>query len=296
MGRRRFNFPFRETINGQTSMWTIAPPAFPKGWSMDTCPLPTPTFAPETIWTAMTVAGRASTAGGATSLDSSVAAKTAEGERHRKLEGAFRMNPGVKADQGVDKSAHDFLQSWVVAKQPNKSVAYFSRRSYPCLEATVGKSRHPVPQGMVRLQTHDGGMQKFSDSLGTVNTVGEAFRHRRQVVANAERGKERVRFGISAGKRACRHGPRRGMCRYSGRRPQALKTNTLRLHFAESKETAAAKLCRCFGLRREVTGRLPLSVLKKMAGTRGASSPRQLLPTPGPQWKRRRASPVILPP
>src|SRR5271166_1640763 len=37
--------------------------------------------------------------------------------------GNIPLNPGVKADQGVDKSAHDFLQSWVVGKEPNKSVA-----------------------------------------------------------------------------------------------------------------------------------------------------------------------------
>jgi len=88
--------------------------------------------------------------------------------------GHIPLNPAVKADQGVDKSAHDFLQSWVVAKQPNKSVAYFSRRSYPCLEVTVEKSGHPVPQGMVRLRTLIA-MQKFGDSLGTVNSVGDAF-------------------------------------------------------------------------------------------------------------------------
>lgn len=88
--------------------------------------------------------------------------------------GQIPLNPGVKADQGVDRSAHDFLQSWVVAKQPNKSVAYFSRRSYPCLEATVQKSKHAVPQGMVRLQALTA-MQKFSDSLGTVGAVTEAF-------------------------------------------------------------------------------------------------------------------------
>ena len=59
--------------------------------------------------------------------------------------GHIPLNPGVKADQGVDKSAHDFLQSWVVEKQPNKSVAYFSRQSYPCLEATVQKNKHSAP-------------------------------------------------------------------------------------------------------------------------------------------------------
>ncbi len=86
--------------------------------------------------------------------------------------GNIPMNPGVKADQGVDKSAHDFLQSWVVAKEPNKSVAYLSRRSYPCLEVLAKKSTQPVPQGMIRLQTLKA-MQKFSDSLGAVNSVAD---------------------------------------------------------------------------------------------------------------------------
>ncbi len=88
--------------------------------------------------------------------------------------GHIPMNPGVKADQGVDKSAHDFLQSWVVGKEPNKSVTYFSRRSYPCLEVLAQKGTQPVPQGMIRLQTLKA-MQKFSDSLGAVNSVADVF-------------------------------------------------------------------------------------------------------------------------
>jgi hypothetical protein len=88
--------------------------------------------------------------------------------------GHIPMNPGVKADQGVDKSVHDFLQSWVVAKKPNESVAYFSRRSYPCLEVLAQKSTQPVPQGMIRLRTMMA-MQKFGDSLGTVNSVADVF-------------------------------------------------------------------------------------------------------------------------
>ncbi len=88
--------------------------------------------------------------------------------------GHIPLNPGVKADQGVDKSAHDFLQSWVVGKQPNKSVAYFSRQSYPCLEATAQKSSHPTPPGMIRLRTVML-MQNFSDSIGTANSVADVF-------------------------------------------------------------------------------------------------------------------------
>ncbi len=88
--------------------------------------------------------------------------------------GNISMNPSVKGDQGVDKSAHDFLQGWVVAKEPNKSVAYFSRRSYPCLEVLANKGTHPVPQGMIRLQTLKA-MQKYSDGLGAVNSVSDVF-------------------------------------------------------------------------------------------------------------------------
>ena len=88
--------------------------------------------------------------------------------------GNIPLNPGVKADQGVDKSAHDFLQSWVVGKEPNKSVAYFSRLSYPCLEVVAQKSGQSVPPGMIRLRTMMA-MQKFSDSTGTVNSVADVF-------------------------------------------------------------------------------------------------------------------------
>jgi hypothetical protein len=88
--------------------------------------------------------------------------------------GNIPMNPGVKADQGIDKSAHDFLQSWVVEKEPNKSVAYFSRLSYPCLEVMAQKSGKPVPPGMIRLRTMMA-MQKFSDSVGTSSSVADVF-------------------------------------------------------------------------------------------------------------------------
>jgi hypothetical protein len=84
------------------------------------------------------------------------------------------MNPGIKADQGADKSAHDFLQSWLVGKEPNTSVSYVSRRSYPCLEVLAQKSTQPVPPGMIRLHTMMA-MQKFGDSLGTVNSVADVF-------------------------------------------------------------------------------------------------------------------------
>ena len=87
--------------------------------------------------------------------------------------GRIPLNPGVKANQGIDTSAHDFLKTWVVDKQPNKSVAYFSYRSFPCLETTQ-KQEKPMPPGMVRLRAEIA-MKKFSDSTGSVNSVGDVF-------------------------------------------------------------------------------------------------------------------------
>jgi len=84
------------------------------------------------------------------------------------------LNPRVKADQGIDDSAHDFLKSWVVDRQPKSAIAYFSRRSYPCLEAMARKNRKPIPPGMVRVRIGLF-MEAFNASVGTVKSVEEAF-------------------------------------------------------------------------------------------------------------------------
>ncbi len=81
--------------------------------------------------------------------------------------GHIPMNPGVRADQGADKSAHDFLQKLAnVGKEPNKSRRLFFP---PQLSVSGGimaqKSTQPVPPGMIRLHTMMA-MQKFSDGLG----------------------------------------------------------------------------------------------------------------------------------
>lgn len=88
--------------------------------------------------------------------------------------GQIPLNPAVKGDQGIDKSAHDFLNSWVVDKQPNLSAAYFSRRSYPCLEAIQQKNRKPMAPGMVKLGAVMA-MSKFNTTTGTVSSVGDVF-------------------------------------------------------------------------------------------------------------------------
>jgi hypothetical protein len=84
------------------------------------------------------------------------------------------LNPAVKGDQGIDKSTHDFLKSWVVDKRPNLSVAYFSRRSYPCVETEIQKNRKPIAPGMLRLRI-EMAMDKFNKTTGTVASVGDVF-------------------------------------------------------------------------------------------------------------------------
>jgi hypothetical protein len=88
--------------------------------------------------------------------------------------GHIPLNPAVKENQGIDKSAHDFLKTWVVDKQPNLSAAYFSRRSYPCLEVIQQKNRKPMASGMVRLGAVMA-MSKFTTTTGAVAAVGDVF-------------------------------------------------------------------------------------------------------------------------
>lgn len=84
------------------------------------------------------------------------------------------LNPDVKAGEGIDKSAHDFLQKWVIDKQPNKSVAYFSRRSYSCLEAISARRQINTSPGMVLLRT-EAAMRDFGNQVGNARSVSDVF-------------------------------------------------------------------------------------------------------------------------
>ena len=88
--------------------------------------------------------------------------------------GHIPVNPAIKGNQGIDKSAHDFLKSWVVDKQPNLSVAYLSRRSYPCLDVITKKNGKAVPPGMMRLGVETA-MSKFNTTTTSVGSVGDVF-------------------------------------------------------------------------------------------------------------------------
>jgi len=99
------------------------------------------------------------------SLDSSAKPKNKESREA----GTVPLNPAVESDQGVDAAVHDFLKSWMVDRRPNNAIAYFSRRSYPCVEEMARKT----PLGMIRVQLRMG-MEKYLATVGPVTSVGEA--------------------------------------------------------------------------------------------------------------------------
>src|SRR5262245_41357026 len=65
-------------------------------------------------------------------------------------ETAIPPNPRISEKEAVDQAVHDFLSSWLLEQKPNLAAAYFSRRSYPCLEARAQEKGKPVEAGMVR--------------------------------------------------------------------------------------------------------------------------------------------------
>jgi hypothetical protein len=99
--------------------------------------------------------------------------------------GHIPLNPALKAGDGVDKSAHDFLNSWVVEKKPNLSAAYFSRRSYACLESIAQKNRKPIPPGMVRLRTVMA-MERYE--TGSAKSVSDVFEPARAISEKLKEG------------------------------------------------------------------------------------------------------------
>lgn len=95
-------------------------------------------------------------------------------EKRKTGKDSFPAAPSVKAKQGVDNSAHDFLQSWVVEKKPTSAIAYVSRRSYACLEEAAKRNRKPVQPGMVRVRLRMA-MDEFLAKNGPASSVAEMF-------------------------------------------------------------------------------------------------------------------------
>jgi hypothetical protein len=95
-------------------------------------------------------------------------------EAEKRSASGVPMNPRVKSNQGVDEAAHDFLKTWVVDKKPNDAIAYFSRRSYSCLEEVASGRSKPIPPGMVRVRLKMA-MDELNEAAGEAASVGEVF-------------------------------------------------------------------------------------------------------------------------
>jgi hypothetical protein len=87
-------------------------------------------------------------------------------------ETAVPPNPPVSEKEGIDKAVHDFLSSWLLEQKPNLAAAYFSRRSYPCLEARAQEKGKAVEAGMVRTRLLMA-MANFNKALGTPTKLEE---------------------------------------------------------------------------------------------------------------------------
>jgi hypothetical protein len=84
------------------------------------------------------------------------------------------LNPRVKANRGVDEVMHDMLKAWVIDKQTTQAIAYFSLRSYPCLNAIATRGHKPIPPGMARVRLKMA-MDKLDQKAGAVSSVDQVF-------------------------------------------------------------------------------------------------------------------------
>ena len=68
--------------------------------------------------------------------------------------GTFRIppNPRISQKEGLDAAVNDFLTSWIIEQKPNLTVAYFSPRSFSCLEEMASKRGKPFEPGIVKAQ------------------------------------------------------------------------------------------------------------------------------------------------
>jgi hypothetical protein len=79
-------------------------------------------------------------------------------------------SPRVTSKESLDTAVQDFLTSWLLENKPRLAVPYFSRRSYPCLEALSESKGKPVPAGVVRYEILND-LGTYADELGAVKNL-----------------------------------------------------------------------------------------------------------------------------
>lgn len=83
-------------------------------------------------------------------------------------------SPRTTSKQAFDTAVHDFLSAWLLEAQPRFAVPYFSRRSYPCLEAMSEKRGQPLPAGVVRYEILNS-LGKYAQAIGSVKNLDEVI-------------------------------------------------------------------------------------------------------------------------
>ncbi|HST12303.1 MAG TPA: hypothetical protein VLL05_18155, partial [Terriglobales bacterium] len=79
-------------------------------------------------------------------------------------------SPRITSKESLDTAVQDFLTSWLLENKPRFAVPYFSRRSYPCLEALSESKGKSVPAGVVRYEILND-LGKYADELGAVKNL-----------------------------------------------------------------------------------------------------------------------------
>jgi hypothetical protein len=79
-------------------------------------------------------------------------------------------SPRVTSKESLDTAVRDFLTSWLVENKARFAVPYFSRRSYPCLEALSENKGKLVPAGVVRYEILND-LGKYAGELGEVKNL-----------------------------------------------------------------------------------------------------------------------------
>jgi hypothetical protein len=65
-----------------------------------------------------------------------------------------------------------FLSAWLLEAPPRFAVPYFSRRSYPCVEAMSERKGKPLPAGVVRNEILNS-MAKYAQTIGPVKSLDD---------------------------------------------------------------------------------------------------------------------------
>ena len=85
---------------------------------------------------------------------------------------ALPPSPRTNAKQPFEIAVHDFLTAWLVEDQPRFAVPYFSRSSYPCLEALSEWKGKPLSPGAVRHEIFDA-LANYRKQVGAVKNLEE---------------------------------------------------------------------------------------------------------------------------